>query len=275
MTASSVPVAVIDTGADIGSPAFAGAELTTYDVRTRTAAVSDTNGHGTFVASLAATGTTRLLVVKAADASGAVSAQDEARAIRYAVDHGARIVNLSIAGSSTSTVERAAVRYAVRRGVLLVAAAGNGYVDGNPVEYPAALLQPVGSKGRGGIGLSVGATTRNGSRAAFSGSGTWLSVAAPGDAVFGALSSRAAASSYPRMPVIGAAGPVGFASGTSFAAPQVSAAAALVWGAKPSLTARQVAGILEATASGHGTWTPDLGYGVIDVAAAVELASGT
>ena len=73
-----------------------------------------------------------------------------------------------------------------------------------------------------------------------------------------------------RLP--GARGLYGYASGTSFAAPEVAGAAALVWAANPSLTAREVAQILKETASGHGTWTPELGYGVIDVAAAVARA---
>ena len=70
-----------------------------------------------------------------------------------------------------------------------------------------------------------------------------------------------------------AAGLHGSASGTSFAAPQVAGAAALVWAANPRLSARQVADVLKATASGHGSWTPGLGFGVIDVAAAVDLAT--
>jgi serine protease len=64
----------------------------------------------------------------------------------------------------------------------------------------------------------------------------------------------------------------GYGSGTSFAAPQVSGAAALVWAANPALSASQVAEILKETASGEGRWTPSLGYGVIDVAAAVARA---
>jgi subtilisin family serine protease len=126
---------------------------------------------------------------------------------------------------------------------------------GNPVEYPAALLQPVGSNGNGGTGLVVGASDAGG-RASFSGSGSWISLAAPGVDVYGALGR----------------GRYGHGSGTSFAAAEVSGAAALVWAANPLLTARQVARILEETASGQGTWTPDLGYGVVDAAAAVARA---
>jgi subtilisin family serine protease len=64
----------------------------------------------------------------------------------------------------------------------------------------------------------------------------------------------------------------GFSSGTSFSAPEVAGAAALVWAANPALTARQVATVLKQTASGRGTWNPSLGFGVLDAGAAVMLA---
>src|SRR4029079_5447738 len=83
--------------------------------------------------------------------------------------------------------EQRAIEYAAAHGVLVVAAAGNEYGDGNPVEYPAALLQPVGSDGQGGIGLAVGASTQDGSPADFSNPGSSVSLAAPGEAVFSAL----------------------------------------------------------------------------------------
>lgn len=285
--ASAITIAIIDTGADLGAPDLAAKRPASFNARNRKASVLDTNGHGTFVASLAAGAVTdgagiagfggdaRLLVVKASGAGGSFTVGDEAAAIRYAVDHGARIVNLSLAGRTTSPVERRAIRYAVSRGVLLVAAVGNEFADGNPIEYPAALLQPVGSNGRGGVGLAVAASTAAGTRAGFSNTGSWVSLAAPGQNVFGAVSAASPASAYPRTPLPGAtSGLYGYASGTSFAAPQVAGAAALVWAANPSLTAVQVADILKQTASGHGAWNAELGYGVIDVAAAVERALG-
>lgn len=273
-SAAAITIAIVDTGADVSAPELASKNPAAYDTRTRSLTVTDTNGHGTFVASLAAAGggDAKLLVVKATDASGAVSDLGEALAIRYAVDHGARIVNLSLAGTTTSAVEQSAIKYATRHGVLLVAAAGNEYARGNPVEYPAALLQPVGSNGVGGAGLAVAASTRDGSRAAFSNTGSWVSLAAPGENVFGAVSGRSSSTAYPRASLPGSLGLHGYASGTSFAAPQVAGAAALVWSVNPALTARQVAQILKDTASGHGAWTPELGFGVIDVAAAVERA---
>ena len=72
---------------------------------------------------------------------------------------------------------------------LLVAAAGNDAQNGNPVEYPAGLLQPVGSRGEGGYGLSVGASDRSGGRAPFSSTGSWISLAAPGVNVLSDLSA--------------------------------------------------------------------------------------
>jgi subtilisin family serine protease len=161
----------------------------------------------------------------------------------------------------------------VQHGVLVVAAVGNEYGSGNPAEYPAALLQPAGSNGVGGAGLAVTASTANGQRAPFANTGSWVSLAAPGAGVFGAVSQDSPPGRYPRSPLPGAAsGLYGYASGTSFAAPQVSGAAALVWAANPLLTAAQVAQILKETASGGGRWTPELGFGVVDVAAAVGRA---
>lgn len=272
--AAAIEIAVIDTGADVASPQLAARQPQTYNVFTHTADVQDTYGHGTFVASIAAasSGAARLLIIKAADRSGLISAGGEAAAIRYSVTHGARIVNLSFAGPTTSPVERAAIRFATSRGVLVVAAAGNGHQQGDPVEYPAALLQPVGSKGAGGVGLVVAASGLDGTRAPFSSSGSWISLAAPGVQILGAVSRFSPPTAFARAATATADAPYGFGNGTSFAAPQVAGAAALVWSANPSLTARSVAAILEQTASAHGAWTPDLGYGVIDVAAAVAAA---
>jgi subtilisin family serine protease len=169
--------------------------------------------------------------------------------------------------------EKRAVDYAVSKGALLVAAVGNGGRRGNAVEYPAALLQPVGANGVGGRGLSVAASTQDGSRAAFSSAGSHLSLAAPGASVFSAVASASPESRYPRTALPGSLGGLyGYASGTSFSSPQVAGAAALVWAANPLLGASDVATILEQTASGGGSWSPELGFGVVDVAAAIERA---
>jgi thermitase len=249
--AARIHLAVIDTGADLSAPGIAARHPETHDMRSGGHDVRDLNGHGTFVASLAAraSGDARLLIVKAGSSSGAFSNATEAAAIRYAVDHGARIINLSVGGLQTSPAERAAVAYAAARGVLLVAPVGNGY--GTAPEYPAALL--------GDAGLAVAASTKSGEHARFSNRGSWVSVAAPGEGVLGDLRG----------------GRLGQGSGTSFAAPLVAGAAALVWAANPALRAVDVARILEQTASAVDSWTPELGFGVIDVAAAVALARST
>ncbi len=285
--AASVKVAVIDTGADVTHPDLAAKSPETYDVVRKRKDVRDAAGHGTFVASLAAgsvtngdgiagfAGDAQLLVLKASGADGMFTDVDEAAAIVYAVDHGARVINLSLGGVGTSALERRAVEYAASRNVLMVAAAGNEFEVGNPIEYPAALLQPPGSRGQGGIGLVVAASTISGRWAPFSNTGTHISLAAPGENVFGAIAGGTKAGEWPRYTLPGAtAGLYGWSTGTSFATPQVTGAAALVMAANPQLSARQVAATLKASASGRGAWTPTLGYGVLDVAAAVAAAGG-
>jgi subtilisin family serine protease len=284
--AASVTIAVIDTGADLTAPDLAAKQPATHNIFNGGTDVRDLHGHGTFVASIAGGSVTngegiagfggdaKLLILQTGRADGSFTDVDEAEAIVYAVNQGAKVINLSIGGTETSAVERKALEYAAEHGVLVVAAAGNEFEEGNPVEYPAALLQPVGSNGRGGWGLSVGATTKAGRRASFSNTGSWISLAAPGEDVFGAISSYTKARNWPRYQLPGsAAGLYGYASGTSFSAPQVAGAAALVWAANPALNRDQVAWILKRTASGNGRWTNKLGYGVLDVGRAVATAA--
>lgn len=270
--ASIMTVAIIDTGVDTTAPALSGRQIVTYSVTGKPRDTADRNGHGTFIAALVArySGSARIMVVKAASDSGTVTTTAEARAIRYAVDHGAKILNLSFAGTTTSTAERQAIAYAIRRGALLVTAAGNDYGLGNPVEYPAALVQPLGSNGRGGAGLAVGASATDGTRASFSNAGSWISLVAPGVGVYSAVSPFASSTMFLRD---SASAGYGYGSGTSYAAPQVAGAAALVWSVAPSLAAKDVADILKTTASGHGTWSAEVGYGVLDIPDALALAA--
>jgi subtilisin family serine protease len=272
--ARRVTIAVIDTGADLAAPDLAAKTPERWNVRSGGRDVSDRHGHGTFVASLAGGsianeegiagfgGDARLLVVKAGGADGRLTDVEEADAIYYAVRKGARVINLSLGGPTTSTVERRAIDFAVRRGVLVVAAAGNTFERGNGLDYPAALLRD--------RGLAVAASTAAGTRASFSSTGAHVALAAPGENVVAAVSSLAP-ESFARVP-LGGAGLYGLGSGTSFAAPQVAGAAALVWGANPRLRAADVARILKATATGGGVRNDALGFGVLDVAAAVAAA---
>jgi subtilisin family serine protease len=275
--AASITIAVVDTGADVTAPALAAKSPITYNAVTGADSVSDTTGHGTFVASVAGGtvstgsvlqgfgGDAQLLIVQANRDGDVFDDVDEAAGIVWAVDHGARIVNLSIGGAQTSRVEQDAIGYAISHGVLVVAAAGNTGLGGNVRSYPAALV--------GAHGLAVASSTASGKRASFSTLGRYVSLAAPGVRVLGATVAAASTSEFPRAGVA-SDGFYAYGTGTSYSAPQVSGAAALVWAANPSLSADDVIRILEQTASGGGKWNAATGYGVLDVAAAVARALG-
>lgn len=276
--AASITIAVIDTGADTTVPSIAAKSPITYNIVTGSSSVHDSVGHGTFVASLAAGaysdptgmtgfgGSAHLMVVQANRGSASFSDIDEAGAIVWAVDNHANIINLSLGGSQTSDIERSAIDYATSHGVLVVAAAGNSAQQGNPTTYPAALL--------GKTGLVVGAATAGGTRAPFSTTGEYVDVLAPGVNVLGALAAGIPGGFFSPISTLGATGNYAVGSGTSYAAPEVAGAAALVWAANPSLDAAGVAAMIEATASSHGSWTPDLAFGNVNIGAAVARAAG-
>jgi subtilisin family serine protease len=276
--AASITIAVIDTGADTTAPDIAAKLPVTYNVVTGTSAVSDLTGHGTFVASVAAgsvaTGTVlkgfggdaKLMIVQANRSENTFDDVDEAAGIVWAVDNGAKIVNLSIGGPQTSQVEQDAINYAIAHGVVVVASAGNTGQSGNVVSYPAALL--------GTHGLAVGSSTAAGKRAPFSTVASYVTLAAPGVQVLGATTGIASITDFPRAKLTGQAGVYAYGTGTSYSAPQVAGAAALVWAANPALTADQVVQTIEQTATGAGIWNAGTGYGVLDVAAAVARALG-
>jgi subtilisin family serine protease len=275
--ARSITIAIVDTGADVLAPSIASKTPSTWNVATGVSTVHDAVGHGTFVASLAAGtisdasgmagfgGEAQLMIVQANRGSAAFSDIDESAAIVWAVDHGANIINLSMAGAQTSQIERDAIDYATRHGVLLVVAAGNSAEQGNPTVFPAALV--------GASGLVVGASDPAGARASFSTTGAYVDVLAPGVNVLGALASGISSTFFTAVATPGATGAYGYGTGTSYAAPEAAGAAALVWAANPNLDAAGVAATLEATAASRGTWTKELAFGTIDVAAAVQRAT--
>lgn len=171
-----------------------------------------------------------------------------ARGIRYAVDEGADVINLSISKRLATRAERAAVRYAIARGVVLVAAAGNEG-DGGPYSYPAALPGVV----------SVAATDRRLRRAAFSNRNSSVLVAAPGVDIMGA----------------GPGGAYWVGRGTSQATALVSGVAALVRARHPTLSPPLVARALAAGATDlpPGGYDTATGFGVVDAARALAEAS--
>lgn len=250
--------------------------------------VNDGSGHGTAVASL--------IAANANDGFGMAGFGGATHVISFRVDYltdpavavaitklvslGVRIINLSIGGRTPDTpILVDAVHNAAAAGVLLVAAAGN---SAEFVSYPAADLQPPG--GGRSFGLSVGASTLAGALADFSNSGQHLSLVAPGDLAGGCsgvlvaippVTEQLDQSCYSTW-----AGDEGaryaYLPGTSFSAPEVSGVAALVWAAQPELKNYEVADIIKRSArrSASTGWTPTMGCGRLDAAAALELATG-
>ncbi|MFF7699207.1 S8 family serine peptidase [Streptomyces lydicus] len=161
--------------------------------------------------------------------------------IRYAVDHGAKVINMSFVRSSMSDQEKEAINYAVKKDVLLVGGSGNDGSD--QPEYPAAAP---------GV-LAVGAVAENGKVLGESNYGPHIRLIAPGEKIYSAGTSM----KYRQ------------ATGTSDATAYVSAAAALVRSKFPNLTAGQVANRLTKTAitpdgkTGIKSPDPKYGYGVI------------
>ena len=301
-TLPGVRVAVIDSGIDASHPEFAG-RIALARSFVGGSATTDQAGHGTFVAGEIAAAVNngqgiagmafpaQLLVAKVVRQDRSISVEGEAAAIRWAADHGARVINLSLGGvrdprdpqlDTYSPLEAAAVDYAAKRGAVLVAAVGNG--DQAPsapwpyASYPAALPHVIG----------VSALSRDGAVPAFSDRDpVYNDVAAPGDDIISTM-PRALTRAYPTCVDQGYSdcGPDEYrhAQGTSFAAPQVTAAAALLFAAVPRLAATQVAAIVEHTAddanASNGCKRCPLlrdalsGWGRLDVAKALASLSG-
>jgi subtilisin family serine protease len=176
-----------------------------------------------------------------------------AQGIREAVRRGAKIINVS-AGSSTDSPDLAsAVRDAEAAGVLIVAAAGNlgDQQGGNPPQYPAAYP---------GV-IAVAAVGADRTVASYSEHGAYVGLAAPGGTADAPLLGVGPAEN----------GTLASGMGTSFAAPYVTATAALVWSRYPALTAVQVRQRLYATADRVAAGAPDAyyGWGIVDPYAAL------
>lgn len=229
----SVTVAVVDTGVDPNHEDLIGSVLPGYDFVNSDGDPADDEGHGTLVAGVVAghgnngigmaggCWACKILPVKVLDATGHGSYSAIANGIYYAADHGAQVINLSLGGTGADPILGDAVQYAVDHGALVVMAAGNAS-SSNPF-YPAYYASSIDGA------LSVAASDQNDDLYAFSNYGNWVEVAASGCAV-----STAAGGGY------------GFACGTSLAAPQVAAEAALAL-SLGSLTPAQ----LEATIRAH------------------------
>lgn len=288
-TAAGVTVAVLDTGVayeNYGSyqqaPDLAGTTFVPgYDFINGDEHPNDDNAHGTHVAGTIAQTTNNnlgvagvafqasIMPVKVLDADGTGSAWQVAQGIRWATDHGADVINLSLGSSSGSSVEADAVQYAYDNGVTVVASAGNDGVSG--VGYPAAY----------DVVIAVGAVRYDRSLAWYSNYGAALDLVAPG----GDISVDQNGDGYGDGILQQTFNPntqdptdfrYYFFQGTSMAAPHVAGAAALLIAKGVATTPDEVRAALESTAQDLGTPGRDnlYGYGLIQVADALVWNGG-
>jgi subtilisin family serine protease len=299
---SPVRVAIVDSGIDGTHPEFRNRVIAQRSF-VGGSPLTDEQGHGTFVAGEIAAAMNgegiagiafpaQLIIAKIARGDEAISVADEAAAIRWAADKGAQVINLSIGGlrdpldrkkDTFSSLEANAVEYAYRHGAVLVAAIGNG--DEAPStpwpygSYPAALPHVVG----------VSALTPSGNVPMFSNRDLiYNDIAAPGMEIFSTL-PRSLTAQRPVCVDQGYSdcGPPEFrtAEGTSYAAAQVSAAAALLLATRPTLSPDQVMWALERSSTDMtpGTGCAQCaaardrlsGWGELDLAAALRALDGS
>ncbi|NIZ90502.1 S8 family serine peptidase [Kineococcus rubinsiae] len=258
-------VAVLDSGVDPDQPDLVGR----VTVGRNFADGTDIGEHGTMVSTVVAGARdngvgaagvapgTSVLAVRVCAPAGCTSSSI-ANGITYAADRGAAVINLSLGGPDASLVVQRAVDYAIGKGSVVVASAGNygapcapGQSDecGNPLEYPAAYP--------GVVAVSSGDA---GGAQSWAEHGDHVDLSAPGSAV-----------------VVGLPASQGhqyaLAAGTSFSAPMVSAAAALVRSVAPATSVAAVEQVLRGTAQPQRGWPAGYGTGLLDVGAAVSAVA--
>jgi len=249
--------------------------VTGYDFVNRDDHPNDDNGHGTHVTGTIAQSTNNrvgvagvafgcsVMPVKIIDANGLGDYFTIAEGIYFAVNHGARVINLSLGARGSSITLEDALKSAYQRGVTVVCSAGNDYQNGNPVIYPAACDSYC---------IAVGATRYDNHRAPYSSTGPHLDVMAPG----GDMSVDQNTDGYPDGIVqqTFSVDPGDFAyyflQGTSMAAPHVSGLAGLLI-SHGVATPDDVREAIEQTAKDLGKpgWDEEYGWGLIDPAAAL------
>ncbi|HWP48726.1 MAG TPA: S8 family peptidase [Candidatus Limnocylindrales bacterium] len=256
---SNVIIGIVDSGVDYNHEDLAGKVLKGSDFVNNDEDPMDDNGHGTHVSGIAAAISNnhkgiagvcwncKILAVKSVDMDGSGANTWIANGITYAVDHGARVINLSLGGSNPSRTMELSIQDAYRRGAVIVAASGND--NSNTVEYPAAFPEVI----------AVGATNQQGIKAGFSNYGAYLSVVAPGQAIYSSLPNNR----YQAW------------SGTSMATPHVAGLVGLILSKNPSLSNTQVRSILTSTADDLGDPGRDdfFGFGRINAFRALTEAT--
>jgi subtilisin family serine protease len=259
-----VTIAVLDTGVDLAHPDLVGKLAPGATFIPGTTTPQDDQGHGTEVAGVIAAATDNaagiagvcpggsIMPVKVADAGGHTddSAGDVevAAGIRWAVDHRASVINMSLGVLDTPAMVEA-VDYAHQHDVLIVAAVGNSGDQPNPWPAPANLPHV----------LAVGGTTADGQHWPYSSSGPRDLVLAPATEI--------------ETTALGG----GYAAGccTSIAAPQVAGIAAMLRSVRPDLSADAVRNLIERAArplAGTHGWTTHDGYGLVDAYRSLRLA---
>ncbi|MBU1119650.1 S8 family peptidase [Patescibacteria group bacterium] len=250
---TGVKVAVIDTGTELTHTDLSANIITGYDFVNNDTNPSDDNGHGTHVSGIIASTQNsagnigaayqaKIMPVKVLNNEGYGYLSDVAKGIYYAADNGARIINMSLGSSSDSLTLKTAIEYAAKKGVLMIAAAGNE--SGSSCQYPAAYSSVI----------CVGATDTSNKLASFSNMGSELS--APGVSNY----STYIGNTYRYM------------SGTSMATPHVAGAAAVVASFCTTCSTAEIRTVLKNTAVDLGTTGYDsvFGYGLVDLVAAIN-----
>lgn len=256
---NSVIAAVLDTGVDAAHPDLAGRVVAGRNVVDADDDTTDPLGHGTKMAGILgavannAVGgagvawAVRIMPVKVTTKpDGAATDTNIAAGITWAVDHGARVINLSLGAPGDSAVLQTAVDYAAAHDALVVASAGNNSSD--VPEFPAGCR---------GV-LAVGATDASGRRMPFSNFGPWVDVNAPG---VGLVTPKANSAGF------------NSATGTSAATALVSGVAVLLRATDPGATQAEIADRLRRSARGRGPVGVEGldASGVVDAAAALRL----
>lgn len=255
--AAAVKIAIVDSGVQANHPDLGGRVLPGYDFVNNDSDAADDNGHGTAVAgTAAATGNNgagvagvawnvAILPVKVLGTDNTGSYSAIASGINYAADQGARIINLSLGGTTSSRTLQSAVSYAWNKGCVLVAAAGNN--SSSAAFYPAAYSQA----------LAVSALNSVDVLPAWSNYGSYVDISAPGENI----TTTTYGGGYITI------------SGTSFASPLVAGAAALALSLDPTLSNSAVVSLLTSSADDLGATGYDIYYGAGRLNAA-KVAAG-
>ena len=243
---SAVTVAVVDSGVDDTHEFLAGRVVSGYDYVDYDNDPTDEYYHGTHVAGTVVDCTPGLYVnimpVRVLDAAGGGNALSISMGIRYAADHGADVINLSVGGGLSSIIDEA-VAYAIAKNIIVVAAAGNDKRDAGH-DSPAHLAECI----------TVSAVDKNLKPASFSNFGEGVDLAAPGVDIKSCVPG----------------GGYRTKRGTSMAAPHVSACAAMLRSEFPALTPSQAHERLIGAAQRPLDWDETYGAGVVDMREASE-----